>query len=88
MATDFDRYITCPGELPELTEKFNHYGFLQEKIGLKGEETKENIFFGLIRWYINIKYNVNLDKQLNKNFLSKLPHEDKVNIFKIYCYIS
>lgn len=85
---NFDHYIRNPEDLPDITTKYDYYGFLQEKIKLEGEETKENIFFGLIQWYINIKYNVNLDKQLNKNFLSKLPHEDKVNIFKIYCYIS
>jgi len=84
MATEFDLCIEYPGELPELTEEFDHYGFLQEKIGFKGEETKENIFFGLIQWYINIKYNYNLDKKLNKNFLSELPDEDKVNIFTLF----
>ena len=86
MATDFDRYITCPGELPELTEKFDHYGFLQEKIKLKGEETKENIFFGLIRWYINVYSKNNLDKKLDNNFLSKLSDKDKENIVQMYNY--
>lgn len=74
MATNFDLYITNPDKLPELTEKFNHYGFLQEKIGLKGEETKENIFFGLIQYYINVYSK------------SKLSDKDKENIVQMYNY--
>lgn len=64
--------------LNDVSNNFDFYNFLKEKINFKGTNTKKDIFLGIVSFYIKFTKKSNLD--------IKLTDEDKNNIMEIYNY--